>query len=202
MSASMRWMADAPVVMAEAPNAREKKKHSPLRRVISAAISLVIVAAIFIYAIPRIADYSAVWATVSTLTPIEFWTLFAAMVFNLFTYWLANMAALPGLRLGPAAVVTQTTTSVANTIPAGGAVAVGLAYTILSSWGFNAQAITLYIGVTGVWNTLMKLALPVLSLALLAITGQAAPALVVAALIGLGGTVFGVYGGNEIGLTA
>ena len=152
---------------------------------ISAAISLVIVAAIFIYAIPRIADYSAVWATVSTLTPIEFWTLFAAMVFNLFTYWLANMAALPGLRLGPAAVVTQTTTSVANTIPAGGAVAVGLTYTILSSWGFNAQAITLYIGVTGVWNTLMKLALPVVSLALLAITGQAAPALVVAALIGL-----------------
>ena len=185
MSASMRRMADAPVVIAEAPNAKEKKKHSPLRRVISAAISLVIVAAIFIYAIPRIADYSAVWATVSTLTPVEFWTLFAAMVFNLFTYWLANMAALPGLRLGPAAVVTQTTTSVANTIPAGGAVAVGLTYTILSSWGFNAQAITLYIGVTGVWNTLMKLALPVVSLALLAITGQAAPALVVAALIGL-----------------
>ncbi len=147
--------------MPEDLNTNEKKKHSPLRRVISAAISLVIVAAIFIYAIPRIADYSAVWATVSTLTPIEFWTLFAAMVFNLFTYWLANMAALPGLRLGPAAVVTQTTTSVANTIPAGGAVAVGLTYTILSSWGFNAQAITLYIGVTGVWNTLMKLALPV-----------------------------------------
>ena len=107
------------------------------------------------------------------------------MVFNLFTYWLANMAALPGLRLGPAAVVTQTTTSVANTIPAGGAVAVGLTYTILTSWGFNAQVITLYIGVTGVWNTLMKLALPVVSLALLAVTGQAAPALVVAALIGL-----------------
>jgi uncharacterized protein (TIRG00374 family) len=108
-----------------------------------------------------------------------------ATVFNLFTYWLANMAALPGLRLGQAAVVTQTTTSVANTIPAGGAVAVGLTYSILSSWGFDAQAITLYIGVTGVWNILMKLALPVVSLALLAITGQAAPALVVAALIGL-----------------
>jgi uncharacterized membrane protein YbhN (UPF0104 family) len=174
-------VADAPVVIAEAA----KKKHSPLRRIISAAISLVIVGAIFIYAIPRFADYSAVWATVSTLTPIEFWTLFAAMIFNLFTYWLANMAALPGLRLGPAAVVTQTTTSVANTIPAGGAVAVGLTYTILHSWGFDPQAITLYIGVTGVWNVFMKLALPVVSLSLLAITGQAAPALVVAALIGL-----------------
>ena len=162
-----------------------KKKHSPTRRLISGAISLVIVGAIFLYAIPRFADYSEVWATTSTLSPIEFWSLVAAMGFNLFTYWLANMAALPGLRLGPAAVVTQTTTSVANTIPAGGAVAVGLTYTILHSWGFDAQAITLYIGVTGVWNIFMKLALPVVSLALLAITGQAAPALVVAALIGL-----------------
>ena len=109
----------------------------------------------------------------------------AATVFNLFTYWLANMAALPGLRLGQAAVVTQTTTSVANTLPAGGAVAVGLTYSILRSWGFTGTAIALYIGVTGIWNIFMKLALPVLSLALLAITGQAAPALVVAALIGL-----------------
>jgi uncharacterized protein (TIRG00374 family) len=156
-----------------------------MRRVVSALISLVIVGAIFIYAIPRFADYSAVWATITTLTPIEFTTLLAATVFNLFTYWLANMAALPGLRLGQAAVVTQTTTSVANTIPAGGAVAVGLTFSILSSWGFDAQAITLYIGVTGVWNIFMKLALPVVSLALLALTGQAAPALVVAAVIGL-----------------
>ena len=162
-----------------------KEKHSPVRRIVSAVISLVIVGTIFIVAIPRFADYSAVWATVTTLTPVEFASLLLATVFNLFTYWLANMAALPGLRLGKAAVVTQTTTSVANTIPAGGAVAVGLTYSILSSWGFDAQAITLYIGVTGVWNILMKLALPVVSLALLAITGQAAPALVVAALIGL-----------------
>jgi putative heme transporter len=174
--------------MSETPpheDRQEGARRSPLRRILSAAISLVIVAAIFVYAIPRFADYSAVWATITTLTPIEFTTLFLAMVFNLFTYWFANMAALPGLRLGPAAVVTQTTTSVANTIPAGGAVAVGLTYTILYSWGFDAQAITLYIGVTGVWNIFMKLALPVASLALLAITGQAAPALVVAALIGL-----------------
>ena len=155
------------------------------KRSIQAAVSLVIVVAIFAYAIPRIADYSAVWATISDLTPLELSTLLAATVFNLFTYWLANMAALPGLRLWPAAVVTQTTTSVANTIPAGGAVALGLTYTILHSWGFDATAITLYIGVTGIWNIFMKLGLPIISLALLAITGQANPALVVGAVIGL-----------------
>ena len=144
-----------------------------------------IVVGIFAYAIPRIADYSAVWATIRDLTPIEFVSLFAAMLFNLFTYWLANMAALPGLSLPKAAVVTQTTTSVANTLPAGGAIAVGLTYQILHSWDFSAQAITLYIGATGVWNVFVKLALPVVSLALLALTGQVNAALVVASLVGL-----------------
>jgi putative heme transporter len=163
----------------------EPKGRFPLRRVISVVISLAIVVGIFAFAIPRIADYSAVWATIKDLTPIEFWSLFLAMAFNLFTYWVANMAALPGLRLAQSAVVTQTTTSVANTLPAGGAVAVGLTFSILHSWGFDPQSITLYVGVTGVWNTFLKLALPVLSLALLAVTGQAATALVVAALVGL-----------------
>ncbi|MGH2637242.1 MAG: lysylphosphatidylglycerol synthase transmembrane domain-containing protein, partial [Actinomycetota bacterium] len=156
-----------------------------VKRVIQALVSLVIVVGIFVYAIPRIADYSAVWATITELTPIEMGTLVAATLFNLVTYWLANMAALPGLTLPKAAVVTQTTTSVANTLPAGGAIAVGLTFTILLSWGFNAQAITLYVGVTGIWNIFLKLGLPIVSLALLAITGQANPALLVAALIGL-----------------
>ncbi|HET7236192.1 MAG TPA: lysylphosphatidylglycerol synthase transmembrane domain-containing protein [Actinomycetota bacterium] len=156
-----------------------------LKRVVGLVFSVAIVVGIFAYAIPRIADYSAVWATIQNLTPIEFVSLLAATVLNLFTYWLANMAALPGLRLGPAAVVTQTTTSVANTLPAGGAIAVGLTFSILRSWGFTAQSITLYIGVTGVWNVFVKLALPVVSLALLALTGQVSPALVVASIVGL-----------------
>src|SRR3990170_1568964 len=147
--------------------ASEQRSRRPyLKRAIQLALSLVIVFGIFAYAIPRIADYSAVMDTIGDLTPIEFASLFAAMLFNLFTYWVANMAALPGLSLPKSAVVTQTTTSVANTLPAGGAIAVGLTFQILHSWGFSAQAITLYIGVTGVWNIFVKLALPVISLAL------------------------------------
>jgi uncharacterized membrane protein YbhN (UPF0104 family) len=155
------------------------------RRIVGALISLVIVVAIFVYAIPKIADYSAVWATISSLTPVELWSLVGAMVFNLVTYWLLNMAALPGLTFGQSAVLTQTTTSVANTLPAGGAVAVGLTYSMLRSWGFGGQDIALYVGVTGIWNIFLKLGLPIISLALLAITGQANAALVLAALVGL-----------------
>jgi putative heme transporter len=119
-----------------------------------------------------------------TLTPLEFWSLLAATIFNLFTYWFANMAALPGLRLWPAAVLTQTTTSVANTLPGGGAIAIGLTYSILSSWGFSGSQVALYVGVTGVWNIFAKLALPVLSIVFLVISGKSSTAYVAAAVVG------------------
>jgi putative heme transporter len=176
----------APSTNADA--ARRKR----MRRIGGAVLSLVVVVAIFAFAIPRIADYSEVWKTISSLTSIELSTIVAATLFNLFTYWLANMAALPGLKLTQAAVVTTTTTSVANLMPAGGAVAVGLTFTILRSWGFGNQAIALYVGVTGIWNVFLKLGLPIVALALLAITGQATGALVAAALIGLAVLAFAV----------
>jgi len=85
-------------------------------QIVAFAFGVLIVVAIFAFAVPRFADYSAVWAAMKTLTPVEFWSLMAAMVFNLYTYWLANQAGLIGMSLGQSAVVTQTSTSVANTL--------------------------------------------------------------------------------------
>lgn len=168
---------------AEAPPKASRKVST--KQIVAFLFGLLIVVAIFAFAIPRFADYGEVWAAMKTLTPTEAISLTAATVFNLFTYWLANQAALPGLRVSQAAVVTQTTTSVANTLPAGGAIAVGVTYAILGSWGFTAGESTLYVGVTGIWNIFTKLALPVIALALLVVTGRAYPALVGAAAVGL-----------------
>jgi uncharacterized protein (TIRG00374 family) len=82
-------------------------------------------------------------------------------------------------------VLTQTTTSVANTLPGGGAIAVGLTYTILRSWGFTGTDVALYVGVTGIWNIFVKLALPVLSIVFLVIGGYSGSAYVVAAVVGV-----------------
>src|SRR5439155_535398 len=76
---------------------RPKRKIST-KQIASFVFGMVIVVGIFVFAIPRFADYGEVWAAVKTLTPLEFWSLFAAMVFNLFTYWIANMAAHRGGR--------------------------------------------------------------------------------------------------------
>lgn len=165
--------------------AKAPSKTRNLKRILGLAASIVIVVGIFAYAIPKFANYADVWKAAKTLTPLEAGSLVAVMIFNLFTYWWANMAALPGLRLGHAAVLTQTTTSVANTLPGGGAIAVGLTYTILKSWGFTGTDTALYVGVTGLWNIFTKLALPVISIALLVATGKSSAAYVTAAIVGI-----------------
>ena len=76
----------------------EQRSKSNVWRYVSAAVSLLIVIGIFVYAIPKFADYAEVWKAITTLTPIEMGSLIAATIFNLFTYWWANMAALPGLQ--------------------------------------------------------------------------------------------------------
>ncbi len=170
---------------AEAVTAEPARRRFSGKQIASFVFGLVIVAGIFVYAIPKFADYGAVWRAMQTLTPIEWASLVAATIFNLFTYWLANQAALPGLLLRQSAVVTQTTTSVANTLPAGGAIAIGLTYAILSSWGFTGGETALYVGVTGIWNIFTKLALPVIALGLLVLAGRTYPALVGAAAVGI-----------------
>jgi uncharacterized protein (TIRG00374 family) len=179
----------SPQPVATAATAREeattRRRKPTWRKVASAAISVAVVVGVFAYAIPQIADYGDVIDTIATLTPLELWSLIGVTVLNLVSYWLANMAALPGLGLWQAAIVTQTTTSVANTLPAGGAIAVGLTYQILRSWGFSGGDIALYVSVTGLWNIFAKLALPIVSVGALVLTGESSGAFVVAALIGL-----------------
>jgi hypothetical protein len=165
----------------------EQPTRKPLgwKKTVGYIISVVIVVAIFTWAIPKYANYRDVWAAIKTLTPLETWSLIAATIFNLITYWWANQAALPGLGIAKAAVLTQTTTSVANTLPAGGAVAIGLTYAILDSWGFTGTSVALYVGVTGIWNIFAKLALPMLALVFLALSGHLTPTYILAALIGV-----------------
>lgn len=171
--------------MASAHAGDRTRKPLGWKRAVGYVVSVAIVVAIFWWAIPKFADYRDVWAAMKTLTPIETWSLVGATIFNLVTYWWANQAALPGLGIGKAAVLTQTTTSVANTLPAGGAIAVGLTYSILDSWGFSGTSVALYVGVTGIWNIFTKLALPMLALVFLALSGHLTTTYILAAILGV-----------------
>jgi putative heme transporter len=163
----------------------ERRGRNRTRRIIQITLSLIVVVAIFAFAIPKVADYGSVWRAITAMTWLELATLVLAMLFNLVTYWWQNMASLPGLGFWQAAVNNQTTTSIADTIPGGGYLAVPIGYAMYRSWGFSSSAIALSVATTGIWNIFMKLALPVVALGLLALRGQASKGIVTASLIGV-----------------
>ncbi len=170
--------------MASAPVGEQTRKPLSWKRIVGYVISVVIVVAIFWWAIPK-PPTTGTCGRRSRHSHRSRPGRRCRTIFNLVTYWWANQAALPGLGIGKAAVLTQTTTSVANTLPAGGAIAVGLTYSILDSWGFSGTSVALYVGVTGIWNIFAKLGLPMLALVFLALNGHLTPTYILAAVFGV-----------------
>ena len=154
--------------------------------------SAALIVAIFWFVLPQVADVSDVWRQVRMMTPLELGSLALAGAWNLLTYWILLVAATPGLRYGQAMVLSASTTAVSNTVPGGSAVAVGLTYSMLSSWGFSRSRSTLSVMVSGIWNSFAKLGLPILALALLALQGEASAGRVAAGLAGLAALVASV----------
>ncbi len=158
---------------------------------VSVGVSVALIVAIFWFVIPQFADFSKVWAEISAMTMIELAILAALAAWNLVTYWLVTVAATPGLNYRQAMVLTESSTAVANTIPMGSAITVGLTYSMLGSWGFSKSRSTVSLVVSGIWNNFVKLGMPVLALALLAFYGEASGSRIVAGAIGIAALVGG-----------
>jgi putative heme transporter len=172
---------------AESGSTRRGRIDPRVRKALQAAISLVLVVGIFWYVLQQFADISEVWDAMRTLTWRELTVLVVLAAWNLATYWILTVIATPGLRYPQAVVLTETTTAVSNALPAGGAIGVGLTYSMLSSWGFSKSRATLSVVVTGIWNNFAKLGMPIVALAILAIQGEPGGGRMVAAAAGLAG---------------
>ena len=144
-------------------------------------LSVAVVALIFGFFFPKVADYGEVWKTITAMTLIELVTLGAVAAWNLVSYWPMLTSVQPGLRVREAAVANLASTAVANTLPGGGALGVGVTMTMQRSWGIPVASTALATVVSGIWNNFVKLGLPVVALGLLAVSGGASGALMTAA---------------------
>ena len=143
-----------------------------------------VVVVVFWLVLPQVADLSDVWEQIAAMTPLEIGTLALAAAWNVVTYWIVLVQATPGLTYPQAAVLSGSTTGVSNTLPGGSAVAIGLTYGMLSSWGFSRSRSTISVIVSGIWNNFAKLGFPVVGLALLALQHDTDPGRLV---LGIGG---------------
>jgi uncharacterized protein (TIRG00374 family) len=167
------------------------RKSSPAKTFFRVVFSLVLIAAIF-YFLLRDISLADVWAAITAMTGGELAGLAVVAAWNLCTYAFVWMTVTPGLSFGRAMIMTQATTAITNTVPAGSAIGIGMTYAMLHSWGFSRSRTTIAVLVSGVWNAFAKLAIPVLALALVALQGNASATRITAALLGIGGLIAAV----------
>ena len=178
-----------PVPLAEPVTATAVAVTDPrrprLRKILRTAGSIVLVAAIFGFAVPHFASYRSVWASMHAMTWPQALLVGVAAAASMASTWVMICSVLPSIRLREAAVVNLGSNAVANTLPAGGALAMGVSWAMLSSWGVSTAQYVLYTLVSGIWNVFARLGLPVLALLVLATAARPGAGLIAAAAVGL-----------------
>lgn len=159
---------------------RKRRKH-----ILVGVATAAIVGAIFVFVLPRIADYRDVWDVIEDLSWQDGVVLAGATVLNIATFPPSWMVALPGLGYRQALAMTQASTALSMVSPAGAAVGMAGSYSILRSWGFRSAPTALAVAITGVWNQFANLVFPIVALVLLTGIHQDHPALRTTALVGL-----------------
>jgi putative heme transporter len=174
--------------MTAAPERRHPRGRALWRAVSGRAgrigLTLAVVVAIFAGLLPQIGDYAEAWLLVRSLTWPEIATLAAVGALNLLSYAPLWMAAVPGLTYGRALMVDQASTAISNTVPVGFAFGVGTTAAMYHSFGYPAATIARAIALTGIWNNLVKLAMPALAIGGLVLVREATPAMTIAAALG------------------
>jgi uncharacterized membrane protein YbhN (UPF0104 family) len=155
------------------------------RNILRTAVSAALIAAIFGVAIPHIASYRSVWASIQAMTWPHSLLIASTAAASMASYWITIRAVLPWIRMRQAAAVNLASNAVANTLPAGGALAMGVSWAMLSSWGLSTADYVLYTLVTGIWNVFTLLGMPVLALLVMATATRPDAVLITAASVGL-----------------
>ena len=156
--------------------ATESGRPRPGREILRTAASVALIAAIFGFAVPHFASYRSVWASMAAMTWAQALLVAAAAAISMASTWIMIWSVLPSIRLREAAVVNLGSNAVANTLQAGGALAMGVSWAMLSSWGVSTAEYVLYTLVSGIWNVFARLGLPVLALLVLVTASPAGPA--------------------------
>jgi putative heme transporter len=155
------------------------------RLIVRTAVSAALVAAAFGFALPHFASYRSVWASLSAMAWPQVLLVAIAAAASMASCWFVICAVLPSIRLREAAVVNLGSNAVANTLPAGGALAMGVSWAMLSSWGIGTAEYVLYTLVSGIWNVFARLGLPVLALLVMVTVSRPGGGLIAAAATGL-----------------
>lgn len=147
------------------------------KQVAQGVVGIILAIVLVLWWLPRVAGttWSAVFLTLSHVGFGSVVTLWVLMCLGLWCYTFTLTGSLPGLGHVKALIVNLCGSSAGNFLPGGGAVGVTVSYAAFRSWGFSRRAISTSIVVTGVWNIVARLLLPVGALMALLVAGGNLP---------------------------
>jgi uncharacterized membrane protein YbhN (UPF0104 family) len=157
-------------------------------RVVRDAVSIALAVVLLAWGLPKVAGVG--WTEIVQPLkglPVGGLVLLAALqLCALLAFTFTITGALPGITHTRALTVNLAGSLVANTLPFGGALAIGATYAICRSWGFSRAAIGISILLGGVFSTAGKVLLPMVGLAALLLQGgHISPAVRDAAIVGV-----------------
>jgi len=140
--------------------------RSRVRRVAQITFGLGLAAVLLVWGIPYFGHttWRDIWAVLGTVPLSTAAILLGGVVVGLYCYTFTLTGSMHGLRHWQALIVNVAGSSVGNLLPGGGAAGLAATYTICRSWGFSRRDISTSAIVTGVWNVLSRMALPVVAI--------------------------------------
>ena len=144
------------------PGPQPTPATSRKKQVIATIVTLVVLVIVFAGILPKFGNYADAWDQIKNMSVEQLAILAASVVFSIVVYVFPFQAALPHLRYGTAFMIRQTSFTISNAVPAGGAIGLGVQYGMLGQAGFNGAVSIAAIGITSVFNLMVTLALPVL----------------------------------------
>lgn len=136
------------------------------------AATVAVLVAVFVGVFPRFVDYSQAWSSIQRMPLAYVFALVAAAAVNLTAGTWQLQAVLPGLRYGPAFTVDQTSFALSNAVPGGGAIALGVEYDMLESYGVGKGAAASAAAMSGAFSVFATLVMPVVGVLALLVSGQ------------------------------
>lgn len=136
------------------------------RRIAQAVLGIAVAAALLIWGLPFFAktSWAQIWESMR-IVPLSHLVGFQAlMLLGLYCYTFTLTGAMPGLSHWRALILNLCGSSVSNLLPGGGAVGLAATYAMCRSWGFTNRATSTMAIVTGVWNVLTRIALPIIAI--------------------------------------
>ncbi|MFY9330942.1 MAG: flippase-like domain-containing protein [Candidatus Nanopelagicales bacterium] len=183
--------------MTSQPPAEKSWARQWLPKIILTVLGLVAAVLIFTLLIPQFGNFAQGWEAALAIPREWLIVIVIGALISIFVYPLTAPAAIPGLAYKPAFIDRQAGFSIATGVPwGGGAIAVGVQYSILARYGVPQRRAAAAVAADAVWTYLMTFGTPALALIALfaierrTIDGQFELIAVIAAIIFAISTVF------------